>query len=46
MQMMRRGKYNQNYPYYNIKKQNDAGMMVGICMLVACLIILIGLTIK
>lgn len=42
MMIMRQGKLSMPI----VRKQNDAGIILGICMLVAGIIILIGLTIK
>lgn len=42
LMIMRQGKLSMPM----VRKQNDAGIILGICMLVAGIIILIGLTIK
>ena len=41
MAIMRRGKLNLGY--YDIKKQNNPGIVLGTCMALACLIILVGI---
>ena len=35
MEIMRAGKSTMNYPYYNVRKQNDSGIGLSICIILA-----------
>jgi preprotein translocase subunit Sec61beta len=44
MMIMRAGK--NNLSYYDIKKQNNSGMVLGLCLLIAGIVLIIGIFIK
>lgn len=46
MDIMRRGKLNKNWMYYDIKKQDDAGLALGLCIVFAGLVVMVEILIK